>query len=765
MVAPDTLNVLAANPEACRLLGCTEADLLNRNFAKVIEPPNQQDSDATHAWFHSGEFCGEFTFLKADGKLLPVHVATSIVSGPYEKPVISICFFDLSAQKATEIALRESEEKWRGLFEFLPVGVSIVDMRDRVTDTNPALQEILGLSQAALLRGEYRKRRYLRQDHTEMLPEEFPSTRAMQEMKSIRNVEIGIEKEDGDAIWVSVSATPLSSGNRSATVTVDITERKRAEEALAASQALYRLLAEHSTDAVSMIDVSGKVIYTSPANMRRLGYDETDIVGLDTQGILQRIHPDDRNQIAAEIKRGRELKLPTSRYEYRVRTKAGDYIWLEDILHREFDEKGEFVRTIVNSREITERKRAEDRLRLSEERLREVLENSLDLAYKRNAVTNTYDYLSPVLTRLVGYTPEEFYNLPVETVMEFIHPEDRDRVYQSIDAVMANVGSAQQVEYRFRHKDGHYIWFQDRSTAVCDANGKAVARIGNVTDFSERRRAEDEIRRLNATLEQTVVERTAQLASAVDDLRRAAKLKDEFMAAISHELRTPLSGVLGLAEALEMQLAGPLNDRQMRYVDGIRESGERLLAMVNSILRYTNLISGSVKPDLVPHHLAELCAIAARSVRTHAEQKGQSVELKIGSINLTIATDGEGLVQVLQQLLENAVKFTPQGGKIGLEMHEDADNNAVRLIVWDTGIGMTQEQLATIFDPFVQADATLARQYEGIGLGLAYVKRMVELLGGQITVQSEVDQGSRFKVTLPIEAAGAPNHPVANTPN
>jgi PAS domain S-box-containing protein len=134
------------------------------------------------------------------------------------------------------------------------------------------------------------------------------------------------------------------------------------DPALVESQKMYRLLAENSSDTVSMIDRDGKVLYISPAYQRSLGYRETDLIGIDTPAILNLIHPDDRSRIGAEIKRGRDLKLATSRYEYRVQTKSGEYIWLEDLLRREFDENGQFVKTIVNSRDITRRKRAEQQL-------------------------------------------------------------------------------------------------------------------------------------------------------------------------------------------------------------------------------------------------------------------------------------------------------------------------------------------------------------------------------------------------------------------
>ncbi len=170
--------------------------------------------------------------------------------------------------------------------------------------------------------------------------------------------------------WIHVNFVPTfdAAGTVQGIVILsrDVTARKQAEAELAASQSLYRLLAENSSDAVSMIDAGGRVVYVSPAYTRRLGYDERDLLDLDTPAILQQVHPDDRARIAAEIKRGRDLKLPISRYAYRARTKSGDYIWLEDILRRDFDEQGEFVHTIINSREITERVRAEedrDRLR------------------------------------------------------------------------------------------------------------------------------------------------------------------------------------------------------------------------------------------------------------------------------------------------------------------------------------------------------------------------------------------------------------------
>ncbi len=266
----------------------------------------------------------------------------------------------------------------------------------------------------------------------------------------------------------------------------------------------------------------------------------------------------------------------------------------------------------------------------------------------------------------------------------------------------------------------------------------------------ERQQMTETLRQLNNVLEERVHERTAQLERAVVELERASQLKDEFLATISHEMRTPLTGVLGMAEALEQQLAGELNERQLRYVTTIRASGNRLLALVNSILRYTNLLSGKVELRQEPCRVGNICANVLRVIRPLAEQKQQQLTV-VAPQELELVTDADGVCQVLCNLLDNAVKFTPVGGQLGLDIRRDDSTNRLLFVVWDTGIGIPPEQQQQyIFLPFMQGDASLARRYEGIGLGLAYAHRMVELLHGELTLTSTLGQGSRFTVSLPL---------------
>ncbi|MFM8321594.1 MAG: ATP-binding protein [Chloroflexota bacterium] len=273
---------------------------------------------------------------------------------------------------------------------------------------------------------------------------------------------------------------------------------------------------------------------------------------------------------------------------------------------------------------------------------------------------------------------------------------------------------------------------------------------------ARRRAAEDELELLNRDLEQRVVERTAQLSQAQDELRRAnlaleraMRAKDEFLASMSHELRTPLTGILGLSEALELDTYGPLNSRQMKAIQMVQSSGRHLLALINDVLDLAKLEAGKLAIEPVPLDLHQLCLEALQLTRGMSHQKRQAVSFTIEPLKITLQADPRRLKQIIVNLLSNAIKFTAEGGSLGLQVHGDETQRLVFLCVWDHGIGIPEHELDRLFQPFQQINSSLSRGQAGSGLGLALVRDLVGSHGGSVAVQSTYGEGSSFTVMLP----------------
>jgi len=260
-------------------------------------------------------------------------------------------------------------------------------------------------------------------------------------------------------------------------------------------------------------------------------------------------------------------------------------------------------------------------------------------------------------------------------------------------------------------------------------------------------------------LEQHVAARTEQLRLTNTQLERAVRLKDEFLATMSHELRTPLNAILGLSEALQEEVYGTLTERQARSLSTIEESGRHLLSLINDILDVSKIGAGKMELSLGPVAVDPLCRASLVMVKQQAHGKSVKGSFSFDGAVSTIEADERLLKQALVNLLSNAVKFTPEGGAIGLEVVGDSERETVNFTVWDTGIGISPEDMAHLFQPFVQLDSSLSRSHSGTGLGLVLVERIADLHGGSVSVQSEPGQGSRFTISLPWEATAQPAAP------
>jgi signal transduction histidine kinase/CheY-like chemotaxis protein len=255
------------------------------------------------------------------------------------------------------------------------------------------------------------------------------------------------------------------------------------------------------------------------------------------------------------------------------------------------------------------------------------------------------------------------------------------------------------------------------------------------------------------TLRQQLDQRTFELTAARHELERASRLKDEFLASMSHELRTPLNTILGMSESLQELVYGELNERQTRSLKRIEESARNLLALINDILDLSRIGAGKLELELDDIPFPKLIESTLVFIRQPALKRSIEVHCEYDPQVQLVRVDHRRLKQILVNLLSNAVKFTPDGGKIGIQVIGYPAENEISITVWDTGIGISPENQKKLFNPFVQLDSSLSRQYPGTGLGLSLTSRLVALHHGRISVQSTVGEGSRFVVHLPWKVA------------
>lgn len=353
---------------------------------------------------------------------------------------------------------------------------------------------------------------------------------------------------------------------------------------------------------------------------------------------------------------------------------------------------------------------------------------------------------NPAMAHLNGYTTEaELIDAVRDIASEWYVDPNRRAEFQRLIEEHGSVSNFESEVYR--HKTRERIWVSESAILVRDPTSDSFYYQGTIEDITKRKEIEREQERLIA------------------EWAKAVRMKDEFLANMSHELRTPLNTILGIAEILNGQLYGPLSPKQLGALQTILASGQQLLTLINDILDLAKVEAGQTELTLTWIDITPLCEACLKLVEESAQKKHLRSYFKADPQVTRVQADERRLKQILLNLLSNAVKFTPDGGSVGLEvLGQRHQGPSIQFVVWDTGLGIPQSAMDRIFRPFVQLDSRLARQFEGTGLGLALVYRMVELHGGSVAVQSEVGQGSRFTVTLPWNeySAGEPKLPAVS---
>lgn len=384
----------------------------------------------------------------------------------------------------------------------------------------------------------------------------------------------------------------------------------------------------------------------------------------------------------------------------------------------------------------TERKLQELELRKSEERLGLIIEHSQSAFYRTNTATNRYDYMSPVIEKLSGYTPLELMDKPIEWLLERIHPMDLQIAIQGLNEVSSRSNVSVVIEYRFLCKDGQYRWFSDRcSTILEDDDLDPQYRYGVVEDITKRKRLEEE------------------LLKAKVEAESADSAKSMFLANMSHEIRTPITEIMGMIQLTQMTTE--LSESQQEYLSLSKFACDSLLVIINDILDYSKIEAGVMKLNSASFRTRTMINEVVSLFQLSSKKKGLIMEVFIeADVPDNLLGDPFRLRQIISNLLGNSVKCTNEGRiDLYLKKIEDLQNNRVKLeyIVKDTGIGISPKNMELLFDSFSQVGRLSKGQYGGTGLGLAISKRLVEMMSGEIWVDSIEGEGSNFHFTCILE--------------
>ncbi|MBI9047093.1 MAG: response regulator [Anaerolineaceae bacterium] len=419
---------------------------------------------------------------------------------------------------------------------------------------------------------------------------------------------------------------------------------------------------------------------------------------------------------------------------------------VQDYLIKDKYTQNSFVRSV---RYAIELKQTREALRRSEERFQVMSENVGDIIYQMD-LSMRFTYITPSVYPTFGYTQEEW-------IGSHLSDHASSRSFRKMAGIIARslkeIATFKDITFETEmiHKDGTELPVEILGRIILNENRIPVGLQGVTRVITERKRMEKALEDERNLLSHRVEESTAALRQTNAELMRALKIKDNFLANMSHELRTPLTAILGLSEMLELNFDKNLDEHQTNSIQLIHNSGKHLLQLINDVLDISKIQAGKMEIDSEDIVVEDLCRASLSLVQGMARSKDQALDYLQDDTQLVMQADSLRLKQILVNLINNAIKFTPNGGKITLEVKPDKTKETICFIIEDNGIGIVQEDMGNLFQPFTQLDSGLSRRHEGSGLGLALVKQLVDLHHGDIFVESQgiPGEGSRFTVVLP----------------
>ena len=723
------------NPKFLELTGYSAAEALGQN-PRILKSGTTPPAEYERLWatINSGRtWHGEFCNRKKNGELYWESATISpIVDGQGNITHFVAVKHDVTQRKQAESDLRSAKDFLDGVVNTIADPIFVKDDKRRFVLVNDALCTIVGRPREGLLG----------QDGDDMFPEDQVAVFRKMDADVLDTGEENVNEE---------SLSNLSSGEVRTIVTRksrfidlagrrflvgvirDITERKRAETALRASEERFRTLFEQAGDCILQLDIKPEgtpvIVGASNATFKLLGYERDELIGQPVSFIEVMPAASDSSGVIA-ARRQDVLSGKGAAFETRHRCKDGTIRDFECSV-REM-RIGSKIVAISVERDITERKRIEAALGASETRFRMLFEKSRDALMT----------IEPPSWRFASGNPAAIAMFGVRDEADFVSsgPWQYSPERQPDGCVSADKAK-EMIETAMRQGSHSFEWVHQRLSGEnfpaivlltrIEIDGQAFLQA-TVRDETERVRHQTELRR------------------AKEEAEAATRSKSEFLANMSHEIRTPMNAIVGLSYLV---LKTELAPRQRDHVSKIQSSAHDLLAIINDILDFSKIEAGKVEIESIPFDLDQLLASVSSTLSAKAAEKDLEMHFQVAAdVPRALAGDAMRLGQVLLNLVGNAVKFTDKGDVVvSVETVSRSGPTAqLRFSVRDTGLGITKEECDRLFQPFVQADNSTTRRFGGSGLGLVISKQLVELMGGTISLQSTPGIGSTFTFTVTV---------------
>ena len=636
---------------------------------------------------------------------------------------------DISQPKQAEVESQRNQSHLRAVFESAGAAISLIDLEGRLVESNRKWLEMIGCEAKELDRREYLN--HVHPDDRGLVKGQMLALRRMAIPGFVQ--EARFAHKTGRIVWGLLSVTSIRDGRGKVegllAVVVDITVQKRAEEAIRASQAHLKVLYESAGVGIATADATGRFLDANSRWCGFLGYERDELLALSC---LDATHPDDRVAVQGRMSDLLTAKVDSFFLEKRFLRKDGQIVWGLLSVTPIRDDMGQIKEIIGVVIDITARKLAEHKLIENEKFMRTVADGMPGLvSYWRPDLRCSFANVK--FAEWFGRTPQEMQGLQLEAIMGH---ERSQQIKPYLEQVRQGV--AVSYERAITKEDGTLgYWWARYIPDIVD--GELRGAFVLVTDITGLKQAQQQLEALNVELRGRT--RQAEAASLA---------KSDFLANMSHEIRTPMNAIMGLCH---LAMRTELSVKQREYLGGIQDASRSLLALINDILDLSKIESDKVEIERAPFDLKEMLDQSLKMVTERAREKGLTLSLRVeASVPRSVVGDSMRLGQVLLNLVSNAVKFTEHGQVVvATRVLQRFSNRAEFLFeVTDTGIGIATDTLLRLFETFTQADSSTTRRYGGTGLGLAISKRLVELMHGQITVQSRPGQGSTFSFSLPL---------------